>query len=318
MISTELLLASHNPVNNCTLYTFKLMYPRIILAEVNTHRNFSRSTASSRAIPSSKFRQKIFSEPFTPISIGQYQAGMQAGEELDGWRRYLAEKIYACSRYPMLLSNFLLEKLGAHKQVQNRLLEPWMWVEQIVSSTEWSNFLSLRDHKAAEPHIQVLAKQIKEKIFQSNLLINIGKLNPDLVARCKFDNDVQKNTHIAFPGYVHTPLIYQDECSLPVEDRMKISGARCARVSYFLPDSTKRSSIEADEKLFQKLAGSHPKHLSPFEHQAYYIENTKWYGNFRGWKQYRKTFEGESGEPRDNQTREHAALQCDNSICKAY
>lgn len=298
-IKAELLLASHNLINQRTLYTFKLTYPRIILAEVNTHRMFSRNTASSRAIPSKKFRKLVLEQPFIPTSIGQYQAGMQAGQELEGWRRWACEKVYAGARYPQVFANWLLEKLGAHKQVQNRLVEPWMWVEQIVSATEWDNFLSLRNHKAAEPHIQEVAFQISNKIKQVKAYIS-GRLDRVVnLDEYGFDEDVLANTEVTDDIlYAHTPLVtVQEYCSgMPVNDLMQISAARCARVSYYLPDSTKPSNIESDRKLIEKLSGSHPKHLSPFEHQAYFTSDDNWYGNFRGWNQYRKTIVGESGE----------------------
>ena len=42
--------------------------PRIILAEFNTHRLFSRNSASSRAIPFKKMVQSVLENPFIPIA----------------------------------------------------------------------------------------------------------------------------------------------------------------------------------------------------------------------------------------------------------
>jgi len=104
-LDSKLILASKNSMTGVWLYTFVLVYPRIILAEVNTHRMLSRNTASSRAIPSEKQRQRVYENPFVPISIGQNRRGMQAGEELEGWRRWACVGIWRAARYPQLAAS---------------------------------------------------------------------------------------------------------------------------------------------------------------------------------------------------------------------
>src|SRR5690606_24309199 len=53
------------------------------------------------------------------------------------------------------------ESAGYHKQIINRLLEPFVHINVIVTSTEWSNFFALRDHEDAQPEIHELAHQMR-------------------------------------------------------------------------------------------------------------------------------------------------------------
>lgn len=52
-------------------------FPRIILAEVNTHRMLSKNTSSSRAIPYSKMVKEVRENPFIPIAWQKNHPGMQ-------------------------------------------------------------------------------------------------------------------------------------------------------------------------------------------------------------------------------------------------
>src|SRR5271157_2039061 len=119
-IDSKLILTSKNRETGVSLYTFVLTYPRVILPEVNTHRMLSRNTASSRAIPARRQRSRVLAAPFVPISVGKNQKGMQAGDELDGWRRTVAINTWKLARYPSVLASWVLEKVGAHKQMVNR------------------------------------------------------------------------------------------------------------------------------------------------------------------------------------------------------
>jgi len=77
----------------------------------------------------------------------------------------------------------------------------------------------------------------------------------------------------------------------------KVSTARCARVSYYLPESGKRSVIERDVELCDRLSSS--GHWSPFEHVATPIAEDIYVGNFRSWNQYRKEYAEEHGGDRN-------------------
>src|SRR5262249_38748480 len=133
------------------------IFPRLILAEANTHLIASKNAASSRAIPTITQLKKILKEPFVPVRIGEYSKGMQAGEEIRGLSRWAIEKLWSGSRYVMVFTAWLAHLLGAPKQFSNRLVGPWMWVEQLWTSTDVENELLLRNHRMAEPHYEQLA-----------------------------------------------------------------------------------------------------------------------------------------------------------------
>jgi hypothetical protein len=97
------------------------------------------------------------------VYIGANQKGMSAGAELTGWRRKGVELVWSGLRYPNLAGAWVMEKLGAHKQIANRVLEPWVWTVQIFSATELDNFFLLRDHPMAEPHFHELARQMRSQ-----------------------------------------------------------------------------------------------------------------------------------------------------------
>jgi thymidylate synthase ThyX len=81
MIEAKIIADSLNPVG-VRLVTFKLTYPRFILAELNTHRVFSRNSASSRAVPIEKMIERVRANPVVPIHWGKNQPGMQASEQI--------------------------------------------------------------------------------------------------------------------------------------------------------------------------------------------------------------------------------------------
>ena len=54
--------------NNDRITTMILTLPRIVLAELNTHRALSKNSASSRAIPFEKMRDMVLNDPFIPIA----------------------------------------------------------------------------------------------------------------------------------------------------------------------------------------------------------------------------------------------------------
>jgi hypothetical protein len=296
-IKAELLVASKNAATGDILYTFLLTYPRYILAEVNTHRMISRNTSSSRAVPSKKYRGNVLKDPFIPTYIGANKKGMQAGEELRGWRRRAAEKVIGAARYAMVATAWGLEKLGVHKQIANRYLEPWVWTQQVLSATELENFFRLRDHHMAEPHFQELARQMAAEV-------NFGKLWFEILEES--GNPYQyvegfSQYRVIKPGQWHLPFITDEEqSSLDLETLKKISTARCARTSYYLPESGSRSTVERDVELFERLAvrepgNDDPVHLSPLEHVAQATSDSVYVGNFKGFKQYRKHVLGEDG-----------------------
>ena len=95
-------------------------------------------------------------------------------------------------------------------------------------------------------------------------------------------------------GGWHLPLVQDDEQSLDIELRKRLSVARCARVSYLTHEGTR--DHQKDLELFERLvAGGANGHWSPFEHAAAPLpDGDAFTGNFRGWKQFRKFFAAEN------------------------
>lgn len=301
MIDSQLILTSKNQKTGVSLYTFLLTYPRVILAEVNTHRMLSRNTSSSRAIPSHKQRSRVQATPFVPITIGQNQKGMQAGKELEGWRRWAAIKVWEWSRYPMLASSWALDKLGAHKQVVNRIIEPWTWTQQVVTATDLKNVFKLRNHPDAEPHFHALAAIMQDQVDYVERLfetVNFDCRENGLPCALGPVNVEKKVIRVQMlrEGDWHLPFIRPIEMGLPWDMLKPISVARCARTSYVLPENGEWSTTNRDLELCSRLSSS--GHWSPFEHVATPVADPGYIGNFRSWKQYRKEYAEEHGGDR--------------------
>jgi hypothetical protein len=150
--------------------------------------------------------------------------------------------------------------LGLHKQVANRILEPWQVMKVVCTSMEWDNFFTLRDHPDAQPEIRELAYRMKQALLGST---------PNVLEE----------------GHWHLP--YAD-ANLPVKTALKVSASCCAQVSYRKLDD----SIEKAERIFDMLIKADVMHASPLEHQAYAAPSSVHSGNFRGWVQHRKIIEG--------------------------
>jgi hypothetical protein len=246
--------------------TLQLRYHRFIHQEVLTHRVFSRSASSSRAIPISKIISQVWNEPAMPVYWGANVSGMQANEELSGWKLSAAKFIWKTSAKVACMFAYGFSKIGLHKQIGNRILEPWQYINVIVTSTEWDNFFDLRIHPDAQPEIQTLAKAMYDAIESSKSV---------------------KREHAEW----HLPYITDEERNYyDEEDLLKASTARCARVSYSNHDGT-AANLANDIILHDRLVGSVPIHASPAEHQATPGDPEYWYRNFRGWIQYRDRVE---------------------------
>lgn len=265
MISAEVICDSINPAG-CRLITVSAVYPRFIHAEVLTHRAFSRNAASSRAVPVSKMLKRVMETPAMPVHWGQNQRGMQAELELPPAKAAEAQSLWLKLRDEAVAVVERMSALGVHKQVANRLLEPWLHIQTLISATEWENFFKLRDHDAAQPEIQELAREIRRAIEESE----------PLPLR---------------EGQWHLPYIRpQDRQEYALETLVKISAARCARVSYYLHNGS-LSDCDSDLMLFNRLAGAEPKHLSPLEHVCCALKTAEPCKNFRGWQQLRSFYE---------------------------
>lgn len=295
-ISARVIKDSVSP-DDVRITTLELRYPRAIHPELMTHRVFSRNASSSRAIPVMKLIRDVLADPFIPYSWGRNKPGMQAHEEATGFRRFLAKMVWLAAMYLVVALAWIMAKLGIHKQIVNRMLEPWAHITVVVTSTEWDNFFKLRRHRDAEPHIHVLADVI---------WIEMSVSEPSPLA----------------PGQWHLPYIETDDVndateradfdvSVALSMLKEVSAARCARTSYLTHDG-RRSAFDEDIVLCHRLVNADVFHASPFEHQATpdrrvtrppsiphgldYGNDLVWekphlHGNLRGWVQNRKELE---------------------------
>jgi thymidylate synthase ThyX len=269
--SARVLLDSISPAG-VRLTTMEVRYPRFIHSELMTHRNLSRNSGSSRALPIRKMIDAVREDPAMPLWWGRNQSGMQARAEIDEPARALAEAEWRSALDDALRHAERLASgdINLHKQLVNRILEPFAWITVIVTATEWANFFAQRTHEDAQPELKYIAEMMLDA-YRTSAPVALG-----------MDD-------------WHTPLIQPDEeATLPLELRLKISVARCARVSYLSHFGTRDHA--KDIELYERLLGGGANgHWSPFEHVATPLESAnETSGNFRGWKQYRKLFPQEN------------------------
>jgi len=301
--------------------TFELEYPRIIHSELMTHRQFSRNAASSRAIPFEKMLQQLDGKP---IRFGAANKGMQdKGEDFRG--RVLFEndwgdeyqvsthRAWDLAKSSAIAFAQAFQQAGYHKQVYNRLLEPFQMMKTVVTATEWNNFFWLRDDGAADPTIRELAACMKKAREESvPKLLKAGHYHLPYV----------------FTGedYLENPVqcyLTQKDAEirqfLTLEQAIKVSAARCAAVSFRNEDY----GLERCLEVYERLVGSEKKHSSALEHIATPLSSRKytedilddvnvesepatwqdgithcdkgwnlWSGNFKGWLQHRQLING--------------------------
>lgn len=318
--------------------TYEIEYPRLILAELNTHRMESKNSFSSRAVPFEKMLAQLTGQP---VRFGANQAGMQdKGEDFSG-----AVEIFKFTpdkkkkRFAQVNLDFTLDiveatpveaweeaknyaiafasafkEAGYHKQVYNRLLEPFQMMKTVISGTEWENFFWLRDDDAADPTLRELAHCMKEAESQSTPVpLKAGQWHLPYVDTV-IDGDVQRYFLMLNDGEVQ---------EISLNEAVKVSCARCAAVSY----RNEGYGLEKSIELYDRLVGSDKKHASALEHCAtpmkppYIAVGFKdcinlnpwpptwepgvthadrkghlWSGNLKEWIQHRKLIPGENYE----------------------
>lgn len=310
-ISARAVLVSRHAQSGTRIATLLLRYPRWIHAEARTHRlipiseemdieiatpslmedeNLSRNAASSRAIPVTKLIQDVLDDPAIPLFWGKNQKGMQAIEEFVGEEREILIKNWLQDRDEAVARAKFYADFGCHKQIVNRLLEPFSHITVVATATDWNNFLSLRDHKDAEPHIGMLAREIRKALDEAEV-------------------------QVLQPGEWHLPFVSADDWAeingggVVTPDQheacLKLSVARCASTSYKTVDGFDMTPERAIA-LHDKLVAAEPLHASPAEHQAqadeflpsgsysggFWQYEHEW-GNLRHFRQYRKMLPNE-------------------------
>jgi hypothetical protein len=301
-MQAQVILASTTALSP-PIYTVRGRMPRCIWPEALTHRKFGRNARSSRAVPIQTMLGEIDRHPFVPWHWGMNQKGMQADEECNAEVRFdeqhpAGERIWLTRENAWLnaseeavrsAESFM--NAGYHKQVVNRLLEPFMWIDVIITSTDWANFEWLRNHSDAEPHLQDWAK-----------------LCMDAIRSCEVTELSTDQWHLPYITGEDTEAAYMEFGETLEGEQLgwewlrKISAARCARISYKPFDGD--PSYDRELQRYAGLVSSDHIHASPMEHQAMpdtgfkrgttqKFDNPELHGNLDGWVQYRKLIPGE-------------------------
>ena len=226
---------------------------------------------------------QVMNNPAIPVHWGKNQAGMVADEESNalvmwewevsehegnsGYAAGTAEESwkYAASNAGLMAQ--AMHDAGYHKQIVNRLLEPFMWTKGIITADQkgWDSFFALRCHPDAQPEIQALAYEIRDVMEESTpRKLEYGQW------------------HLP---YVEAPELYctKEFGSKVLEEYIKISTSCTAQVSYRRLDD----SLEKAEKIYEMLnlpeGGEYkddPPHFSPAEHVAKCVEDRLEIGNW--------------------------------------
>ena len=336
------IVADSISAGNKRITTFKLRYWRPIHSELMTHRDFSRNAGSSRARPVKAVAQGIIDNPWGPREFGANQAGMQSAGEHTAmvdlpkhhWYAYIAflnerGALSACEandNYESIVNGYTTSmqadpkdyweflawfngtaalayaEAGFHKQVANRITEPFGYIDVLVTATKYRNFFTLRVHPDAQPEIQDLATLMQEAMSTSvpNILRHGEWHLPfiDTETSEQVTDYIENGLHRS-----HAFLAGVPDQDIQTQIEICVSCARCARVSYKMYDGSK-CIIEADLELYSHLLVSRPLHASPAEHQATpdkfvggsgeIYANPEKSGNLgAGWIQYRKLLPNE-------------------------
>ena len=306
-MEAQIVKDSINTVNHSRLTSFLVTFPRMINAEVLRHRMLSFNSASSRAIPLKRTLEMVREDPAMPVFWGKNKAGMSADEELDdneqikivsaelqrvddclsaAWDSYemsklqVAKQLWVSAGRSMSAVAGVLNELGLHKQIANRILEPWMNITLLITGTEWENFFKLRANPSAQPEFQELANRMLTAYNFSTpvpmepiTLEQVGNLN-------------------LWEHHSHIPFDQHRSGVTNIEQLLKVSIARNARLSYLTHDGDIR--LEDDLALFERLESN--GHWSPFEHTAVAVDCAQFFGNLKGWFPYRKLYLNENAQ----------------------
>lgn len=311
MIQSKIIADSLGP-NGDRLTTFVVTFPRIVLAEFNTHRMFSRNSASSRAIPFEKMVKSVEENPFVPIAWQKDHKGMQGTEYLTELENQDCIKRWLEARDNAIIEAKKLSSRMVTKQLCNRLLEPFMWHTTLVTATELNGFFELRcpkytfGSKTDNPKSWRSKKDAikdfpdwitRNDLFWYSMNESQAEIHIQALAEVMWDSYNESTPkelkaggwHIPFGDQIEFEGLLKYASSVGSEEDptkfeklpIKIATARCARVSYtVVGEEDKKPNHENDIKLHDRLLDS--KHFSPFEHCAKAMDNYEYNSYVRG------------------------------------
>jgi len=317
-IEAKIVADSVNPQGN-RITTFLLTFPRFILSELNTHRVFSKNSASSRAIPFEKMVKMVEDDPFIPIAWQSKHSGMQGNEYLDGEseQKLLVNK-WLEARDLAVQQSKLLNNSNVTKQLCNRLLEPFMWHTVLLTATEFDNFfklrcpsydgfskngekVSFRSKKDVRKHFEELKLDtdlVDNQFFKSWQSINTSQAEIHMQALAEAMWDAMNEStpkelkegewHIPFGDKIQNRDIMQHvkgsfNSRTEVEEaiqKFKIKIAVARCARLSYMTFDGKVDYEKDLKLHDSLLKS--GHMSPFEHCARAMTNLEYYSSIKG------------------------------------
>lgn len=251
-ISAKVIQHSRHYSTGTELVTFEIEFPRIILAEINTHKMLVRNTQSTRAVPIKSMLEQLENDFYMPKFWGKNKSGMVATEENNQFISYdfgtmTRENLwlYAKSVASEIAESY--SNAGYHKQIVGRLLEPFSMVRMVISGTEWDNFFNLRIEPSAQPEFRELA--IKMYLALKNSVpfdLYVDEWHLPYIERIPHNRELH---------------YYVDDKEVDLETAKKISLSCIAQTSYRKHDT----SEEKADNIIDKLFNGDVIHASPSE-----------------------------------------------------
>ena len=301
MISAAIVADSKDTKGN-RITTMEVVFPRMILAEFNTHRMFSRNSASSRAIPYKKMVKSVKENLFIPMAFQKEHKGMQGSVYHEGFSDNIRVLAWKLGAKMAIISSSILFKLGVTKQLANRLLEPFMYHKVLVTFTESKNFFNLRapeymlkgltNVRTFKTKRDVIKAYSNTNLFNYYSELNWLKVNrgmgeihimdlaekmyialedstPKLLQpgewHIPFGNDFDEYKIITFLESMHGVKQHTTWSKVEIDEvKAKIATARCARLSYQTLGDNPVIDYKKDLALYEVLKAS--GHFSPAEH----------------------------------------------------
>lgn len=267
--SAEIIAHSQAP-NGEELITLEIELHRFILPEFNTHRSFSRNFESSRAVPVEQKIKQVKENPAIPVHWGKNQKGMVAELEITGLDLDDAKRCWYQAASNAAFQVEAMLGLNVHKQVINRLLEPFMRTKGVVTATRkaYDAFFKLRCHKDAQPEIKLLAERMRSAIEQSiPVQLKYGEYHLPYVHKDLFANREEAKTTGKY---------------LDIGNAVKISASCNAQVSYRRMDDSLDKALKVYDMLNLPVDGVYPEdppHYSPTEHIARVMDESCYDGD---------------------------------------
>ena len=307
-IKAEIVADSLSPQGD-RLTSLLVTFPRIILAEVNTHRMLSKNTSSSRAIPFKKMVESVQNDPFIPIAWQKHHSGMQGIEYFtDEKDIYRVEQVWGDARRRAIDVAKDLHSSKVTKQLCNRLLEPFMWTTMLITGSKegWDNFFNLRagnygftidgNYHQFKSKKELLGSRFgylyKDNTDLQWLQINKGQAEIHMMALAESIYDAMSEStpeqlaggmwHIPFMSSIDSSKLQSTKGKDVSMEMVKISTAMAAHTSYTIVGGEAVKSYEKCIELHDKLVASDPPHSSPMEHCARAMSNEEYVSFIKG------------------------------------